>query len=82
MLPYRQSSRNEIVTSLLAKIPVPLAIAGLESSRTTIMDRRGEGVGVILGRGEAHAGRPPSFEMLGESELMLTIFAAPGPTEV
>lgn len=80
-LAYRQSSRNNTVASLLAKIPVPEGILGLQTSRTTIMDRRGEGVGVILSRGEALSGRAPVYELFDESELRLTIFAAKPPED-
>lgn len=75
MLPHRQATRNEAVTSLLAKIPVPAGITRLGTTRTTIMDRRGEGVGVLLRRSEAHSGRRPVYRVLDESEVMLTIFA-------
>ncbi|GBE48766.1 divergent AAA domain protein [bacterium BMS3Bbin12] len=75
-LPFRQASRNEAITSLLAKCPVPAGIAGLESRRTTMMDRRGEGVAIIMARSERLSGRQPVYEMLDDSELRLTIFAA------
>lgn len=75
-LAYRQASRNETITSLLAKCPVPNDIAGLETQRTTMMDRRGEGVSLILDRSERLSGRRPVYDLLDESELRLTIFAA------
>ncbi len=75
-LAYRQASRNNTVGSLLARCPVPEDIPGLETSRVTLMDRRGEGVGVILRRSEAHSGRLPTYELFGDAELRLTIFAA------
>lgn len=74
---YRQSSRNETITSLLAKCEVPVGIPGLETRRATLMDRRGEGVPIILERSERLSGRTPVFEMRDESELLLTIFAGP-----
>ncbi|WP_423925147.1 ATP-binding protein [Candidatus Palauibacter sp.] len=76
MLPHRQATRNEAVASLLSRIPVPGGIAGLDTTRHTLMDRRGEGVGVLLRRSEAHSGKRPVYRLLGETELMLTIFAA------
>ncbi len=75
-LAYRQSSRNETVVSLLAKCPVPEGIPELRTSGATLMDRRGEGVGVILQRSEEHSGRLPVYEISDDSELRLTIFAA------
>lgn len=76
MLPYRQVSRNAGIASLLAKCPVPKGIPGLLTQRATLMDRRGEGVQIVLRNSEAISGRRPQYEMLGESELRLTIYAA------
>lgn len=78
-LPYRQSARNEAITSLLAKCPVP-DLPWLSTDRRTIMDRRGEGVGVILSESEKLSGKNPKYELFDSSELMLTIFAAGAPT--
>ncbi len=75
-LAFRQASRNETITSLLAKCPVPANIPGLETSRTTMMDRRGEGVALILARSERLSGKRPRYELPDESELRLAIFAA------
>jgi predicted HTH transcriptional regulator len=75
-LPLRQATRNEAITSLLAKCPVPADIAGLETRRFTLMDRRGEGVSIILERSERLSGRRPIYELPDESELKLTFFAA------
>ena len=75
-LAYRQVSRNATVASLLARCPVPTRISGLSTSRTTLMDRRGEGVGLILGRSEKHSGRRPEYALFDDSELRLTIYGA------
>lgn len=75
-LAYRQASRNETITSLLAKCPVPADIRGVETQRSAMMDRRGEGVAIILERSERLSGRQPVYELLDESELRLTVFAA------
>lgn len=75
-LPVRQASRNEAITSLLAKCPVPSDVSGLETSRSTLMDRRGEGVSIILDRSEALSSKRPVYELPDESELKLTIFGA------
>ncbi len=79
-LAYRQAARNNTVASLLAKIPVPEGIPGLRTPRATLMDRRGEGVGVLLRSSEEHSGRLPVYELFDDAELRLTIFAA-GPPE-
>jgi len=75
-LAYRQASRNETITSLLARCSVPTEIGGLDTPRATMMDRRGEGVAIILERSERLSGRRPVYELPDESELRLTIFAA------
>jgi predicted HTH transcriptional regulator len=73
-LPYRQVCRNEALTSLLARCPVD--IDELAAHRTRIMDKRGEGVPIILARSEALSGKRPQYRMIDESELALTIYAA------
>jgi len=70
----RQAARNEAVTSLLARCP--LQDATLDAHRQHIMDKRGEGVPVILDESERLSGRRPEYRVLDSSELMLTIFAA------
>jgi len=75
-LALRQSARNEAITSLLAKCPVPPDLDGLETSRQTLMDRRGEGVAIILERSEKLSGKRPLYTLIDESELRLTIYAA------
>lgn len=43
------------------------------------MDRRGEGVPIILSESERLSGRRPEYALIDETELKLTIFAAPSP---
>lgn len=74
-LPYRQASRNEAITSLLAKCPVPEADQA-ETGRSAMMDKRGEGVQLIISRTEQLSGRKPVFRLIDDSELLLTIPAA------
>ena len=74
------SSRNETIASLLARCPVPDGIPGLQTSRATLMGRRGEGVASILERSEALSGKRPVYELFDDAELRLTIFGA-GPDE-
>ncbi len=73
-LPYRQASRNKVITSLLAYCPV--SQDDFRSHRTHIMDKRGEGVKIILDRSERLSGKVPEYRLLDESELLLTIYAA------
>jgi ATP-dependent DNA helicase RecG len=74
-LPYRQAARNEAITSLLAKCPVP-ASDSLLTDRSAMMDKRGEGVQIILDNSERLSGIRPSYRLIDESELLLTIPAA------
>jgi len=71
----RQSVRNETLASMLARCPVP-DYEWLHTPRKTLMDRRGEGVPTIMRNSELLSGRLPEYRLLGESELMLTIWAA------
>ena len=75
-LPYLQSARNEIITSLLAKCPVPPDEEWLTTDRLTMMDKRGEGVRIIMENSERLSGRLPEYRLIGDSELVLTIWAA------
>jgi predicted HTH transcriptional regulator len=76
MLPLRQAVRNETIAALLSRIHVPADIEWLGTDRLTFMDRRGEGVRVILENSERLSGRVPEYRLLDDAELMLTIFAA------
>ena len=75
-LEWRQTSRNQIITSLLAACPIPPDIPALVTERRTFMDWRGKRVPVVLDRSERLSGRCPVYELPDESELKLTIFAA------
>ncbi len=73
----RQSARNELISSLLARCPMNVDAIG--SQRNFIMDKRGEGVPIIITESEKLSGRKPEYRLLDDSELMLTIFAAQPP---
>jgi predicted HTH transcriptional regulator len=73
-LPYRQAARNEAITSLLARCPID--DSELAPHRQHIMDKRGEGVPIILEQSHTLAGRTPEYRLIGENELLLTIYAA------
>lgn len=76
----RQSTRNELITSLLAKCPVQNDPG---FSRQYLMDKRGEGVPIILNESEKLSGKKPLFRLIDDSELLLTIFSAqPGNASV
>ncbi len=74
-LPYRQAARNETITSLLAKCGVPDE-EGLQTGRSAMMDKRGEGVSIILENSESLSGRVPVYRMVDDGELLLVIYAA------
>jgi predicted HTH transcriptional regulator len=73
-LPLRQATRNELLASLLARCPV--AIEGVETKRQFLMDRRGEGVPIILAESRELSGRLPLYQLIDETELLLTIYGA------
>lgn len=67
--------RNDVLCSLLSRIPVPAQDLG----RQYLMDKRGAGVDVILTESERISGKVPVYRQIGNLELQLTIFAAPSP---
>ena len=72
-LPLRQATRNELLTSLLAKCDV-----GDESGRLTrqfFMEKRGDGVPIILDESTKLSGREPVYRLIDETELLLTIWS-------
>jgi ATP-dependent DNA helicase RecG len=69
---HRQSARNEAITSLLARCP--LREEAGTAHRDHIMDKRGEGVPIILTESQNLSGRRPEYRLLDESELLLTIY--------
>jgi ATP-dependent DNA helicase RecG len=73
-LAFRQAARNEALTSLLARCPVSDDTQARH--RSHIMDKRGEGVSIILANSERLAGRRPVYRLNDASELVLTIFGS------
>jgi hypothetical protein len=45
------------------------------------MDKRGEGVGIILDRSTLLAGRRPEYRVVDDAELVLILWAARAPQE-
>jgi predicted HTH transcriptional regulator len=70
----RQSSRNELLSSLLARCPMNFDAPG--SKRSFIMDKRGEGVPIIISESFELSGKKPEYLLIDDTELRLTIFAA------
>ena len=73
-LPYNQATRNELLARLLSEIALDDDM-GKKVVRQHFLERRGEGVGIILNESEQLSGKRPVYQMFGE-ELCLTIFAA------
>jgi ATP-dependent DNA helicase RecG len=76
-LPVRQSTRNELVTTLLAKCPVNPD--GEDVGRRFLMEKRGDGVPIIMKESEKLSGKRPIYRVIDDSELLLTIYAADLP---
>ena len=74
-MPLRQYNRNELIVSLLARCPVGDAEA---LGRSYLMDRRGDGVPIILDESGRLSGRAPEYSLIDDSELRLVIWAATG----
>ncbi len=72
----RQYSRNELIVSLLARCPVGV---GEGLGRSNLMDRRGDGVPIILEESARLSGRAPEYSLIDDSELRLVIWAAGAP---
>ncbi|MDL2123018.1 MAG: putative DNA binding domain-containing protein [Deltaproteobacteria bacterium] len=70
----RQATRNELVTSLLAESPVAETIGDV--GRSFYMEKRGDGVPIILNESTKLSGKTPVYQLIDESELLLTIYAA------
>ncbi len=73
-LPYNQATRNELLARLLSEITLDDDMSK-QVVRRHFLERRGEGVRIILDESETLSGKVPVYELFGE-ELRLTIFAA------
>lgn len=71
----RQSTRNELITSLLAKCPTEDPSGGV--GRRFLMEKRGDGVPIILNESRELSGCEPEYRLLDEAEVLLTIYSAP-----
>ena len=70
----RQATRNEALASALGRMPVD----GVHGSRDRryFMERRGDGVPVIVRETRELCGRPPEYRTVDGAELLLTVPAA------
>ena len=77
-----QATRNEVVASVFGRIPVG-DVPG-SAHRAFLMERRRDGVAIILKETQETAGMPAKYSLVGESSLVLSIPAAklqPTPAE-
>lgn len=72
-LDARQYVRNDLIASLLGRVTVRDA---RNFGVRRYLERRGDGVPMILARSLALSGQRPRYEMMAEEELRLTIFGA------
>ena len=82
-LEYRQATRNEVLASVLGRMPT----SGIQGTggRLFIMERRGDGVPIIRRETRELAGRLPRFDLVGGADLRVTLPAAstePSPARV
>ena len=70
----RQTTRNEALTSVLARMSVE-GISG-SKDRQYFMERRGDGVPIILRETRELSGKQPEFRLVDNSEVLLLIPAA------
>ena len=78
-LRYSQATRNELLARLLSEITLDDDMRK-QVARRHFLERRGEGVGIILNESETLSGKTPVYKVFDE-ELRLTIFAARSPHE-
>lgn len=77
-LPLRQSTRNELLTTLLGRVPVQWQGAS-RLGRGYFIEKRGEGVPIILRESRELSGRDPEYRLIDDSELLLTIWSTLPP---
>jgi predicted HTH transcriptional regulator len=73
-LPLRQVTRNELIATMLSRCTLKSGDIG--ANRHYFMERRGEGVPIILTESKKLSGHLPQYRLLDDSELSLTIYAA------
>ena len=69
-----QATRNEVIASVFGRVPV--GDVPRSAHRAFLMERRGDGVAIILKKTRETAGVRPEYSVAGESSLVLSIPAA------
>ena len=70
----RQATRNELITSLLAETPVVETVGDV--GRGFYMEKRGDGVPIIINESLNISGKMPAYKLIDDAELLLTIFSS------
>lgn len=76
-LALRQATRNELITNLLSKCAFDDPAGDI--ARRFLMEKRGEGVPIILKESRHLSGRDPVYQVIDDAELFLTIWALSPP---
>ena len=71
----RQATRNQAIASLMGRMGVG-DVPG-SADRRYFMERRGDGVPAIIRETRELSGRPPSYRLIDDAEVLLRIPAAP-----
>ena len=69
-----QATRNEVIASVFGRLPVGEVLGS--DHRRYLMERRGDGVSIILQQTQETAGTLPEYRVVNESSLVLSIPAA------
>ena len=79
---FRQSTRNEAIASVFSRMLVEGVQGG--EHRAYFMERRGEGMPIIIDETLATSGKDPDYRLIGGTDLVVTIPSAdqdPSPTK-
>ena len=75
----RQATRNEVLASMLGRMPAGDTRGSGE--RRYFMERRGDGVPVILNETRGVSGKPAQFRVIADAEVLVVLPSAPlGPS--
>ena len=70
----RQATRNEVLASILGRMPVGGVRGG--EDRQYFMERRGDGVPIIVRETVELVGRPPEYKLIDGAEILLAMPSA------
>ena len=71
----RQATRNEVLASMLGRMPAGDSRGSGE--RRFFMERRGDGVPVILNETRGVSGKPAQFRVIADAEVLVVLPSAP-----